>query len=448
VVSQNITHRLGQERVFLFFTLLGEVALLCFLYKYIQKGYITHTNVIIVSSLLIGFLLYLDKPSKIIGIIFFLLMFRCMSIFKGASLIKLISIPLLLLLLHLMNKEKIEWNLKNQYIAYYLIFLIMTCISALFTPNLSRGFKVLSHFIGPFVSGIFGYFMARYSLENHFRKAVQLLILTLLYITLTKYILSGLMNTNRLKWGSANANWIAAGEIIIISFFLYDFIFNKKKSSIPWIILTFLLLILTGSRSGVGASIIIMSYYSLRSSNSNKITNIFFICLLLIIGGYLVGTTPIHSHSKARAYKHLRTVDTSHRQSLLRDGIDSLPNMPLMGYGFGTWKYHGRRTNIKCHVMWLEMLLQIGWLGGLWFIFMCVKPLWSMWLNKTGLDDVDTIWNFYFITWLAFLLHANVHGAYQVNHYTWFLMASCYGFMDNFETKKVEILDSKRLPLL
>lgn len=382
------------------------------------------------SPFVIVFLLiYLNNSEKIIGLLFIFLFFRSSSILENVSIVKILSIPLFFLLLFNLRKENHQIsNFFGSYVKNSIIFLCLLGITVITSKNIDTSFKYFTHFIGPFISGLFGYALTRYTLNNKLCLAGKIITL-IIAIFILQYIFVEDISTIRLSIGSANANWIATPLILSSILFMYEYYYGNR-AYLKWILITFLLVVITGSRSAIAVMLIGNLYFITMAKGRKQFFKFasFFSILYMV---YYIAMNQLTEYQSSVGYQHILLTNVDERIYLIKDAFAGIKNMPFWGYGLGTRYYNSLHIGSRSHVMFLEILVQAGWLAGLWFVYFCIYPLLKLWFNKIKYKIVkDDSWQLYFILWFVLLLHANLHGTYYVNHYTWFVLAMSYGYID------------------
>jgi O-antigen ligase len=187
---------------------------------------------------------------------------------------------------------------------------------------------------------------------------------------------------------------MAYSAIIIIGFCLKEAGWSAKRKLFLFALTLplFLVLVSTGSRAGIGAFVIGMSFFFIPHRGSRRQVLAFGLTLATLIGVvYLVAMDPIASE---RWNRTIQEGETARRGDIYAAALDMIAEKPIFGWGgrdavdqlalrLGVLTKH-----IDAHNLILYLLIEVGFIGTIPFmiaICLCVRDAWKGRADRFGL---------------------------------------------------------------
>lgn len=195
------------------------------------------------------------------------------------------------------------------------------------------------------------------------------------------------------------ASFMTVAAIIIIGFCLKETGWSAKRKlflfamTIP----LFLVLVGTGSRSGIVSMVFAMSFYFVPHRGSKRQMLAFGVVLAAIAGiGFLVIMDPVASERWSRTVEG----DSTNRGDIYAAALDMFAERPIAGWGgkaaFGELGSRLGMTSghLDAHNAILYLLIEVGLLGTVPFLIalgLCARAAWKGRLDQYGLIPFQLI---------------------------------------------------------
>lgn len=202
----------------------------------------------------------------------------------------------------------------------------------------------------------------------------------------TEINLLGIANVNRVAMMSLTMSYFS---IMYTIFYKKNF---KKSSLIIWCSLVLLIVLLSGSRTGLISivAILVTIFYWKKITASKLRFNMYFISVILIIGlityivPYASDIIPNFKRLNMIAFDITGKELYSGREVLWKSAFELISRQPLFGYGAGAELKDFTNTTLTTHNLFLQILLQVGFIGLISFISFLLFIWQSFWKNKNN----------------------------------------------------------------
>jgi len=179
------------------------------------------------------------------------------------------------------------------------------------------------------------------------------------------------------------------------------------------------MLISAGSRTGLAAVVMgIILFVVFMKKHKNKTMTI-FVCGITLLGVcYLALTNPV---TAARLQDSVEEGHLSGRGLIYKSALDMIWEKPLLGWGAVENQFElGRRTGrgiCSPHNLYLRILLQVGFMGGVFFFIGLTLCVWSAWRGRASALGIIPF------VLIAVVLISNLSLDYLTRKVTWFVLA-------------------------
>lgn len=314
----------------------------------------------------------------------------------------------------------------------FFIFIIISLISTILSKNIE-----ISYFICKVLVNIFIFTII---LTNYVKNHNKIFIIINSFIGgafFNSLIIISELNVNsaqRLGATLGNENIIGILISIGVVFSCYMIIFLKKFLYIPLAIISFIAVLLTGSRTSL-IFCIIGIIFLLFCKVRKKIIKILLIsiCILiaLIIFYKIVMSNDVLYYIIGRRIEGLLNIfveggnvdkSTLMRQDMIKKGIEIFKEKPLLGYGHKNYSLISG-FNLYSHNNFIELLCSVGLIGIITYYSMYFLILIRLLKLKNQLK-----WPFIIINFIIFILGMSSVQYYQ--KYTYIILAVSYCIYD------------------
>ncbi|MBW7676616.1 O-antigen ligase family protein [Chryseobacterium chendengshani] len=341
----------------------------------------------------------------------FLLPFNAAA--EGMS--QLITIPYRILVLSLslviiftLFKERIKTNYWIKFLLFFWILYIARIIFDLsfrfddfFTSESKFLYYSFVFFISfvPFLSIVYSY---KYI---YFDKVLIYSVVLLVISMIASLFSDSMLEENSRLTGNIALNPISYGEVGAKAILLSGFLFYKYKSLFIKIILIgvialgFFTLGRAASRGPLLGMFIAVFFYLIATQRNlvkSIITLLMCSLLVIIFQNYIIDFIGFLSPTlKARVEASIYENDSSSRDELFTAGINQFLDHPLFGNYFVLYPESGK--GINTHNMVIDVLMSLGLIGGLFFIALLIKGIYSSYeliKEKSALNWVGSLFIF------------------------------------------------------
>jgi len=359
----------------------------------------------------------------------------------------------------LLQRKKIIFINNNDFLFFYFLFVIVCIISYFYSLE-----PVTSAIMIKTISLYFIFIVILVNYVDNYDKLKKLIkyfiysgIIASLYILFNFLYHYGFSHFFRL--GKVLGNQNAMGIIIGIAttFSFYFLIFEKKFLYIFPIIITAVMVLLTGSRTAlvfVVLNTIFLIYFKNRSSFKGKLRAVVLIFLLFLLSYYLIFNIPIFYTIIGRRVENYIDFFGSNgtnegsilmRNYMIKFGIEKFKEKPIFGWGIANYrvlldKDIGLRT--YAHNNYIELLVDVGTIGTIVYYLMYIFSLFKLKKIKIGIYEN---YKYLFISLFLSILIIGYSSIYYYNKHFYILLAmASVVICGKSNEKNIVIRDNKK----
>jgi len=337
----------------------------------------------------------------------------------------------------LLQRKKIIFINNNDFLFFYFLFIIICSISYFYSLEPAASaimLRTLSlYFI--FIVTLVNYVDDYDKLSKLIKYFIYSGIIASFYILFNFLHNYGLSRFYRLGGVLGNENTMGIIIGIATTFSFYLLVFEKKYLYIFPIIITSIMVLLTGSRTAlvfVVLNIIFLIYFKNRSSFKGKLKAVVLILLLFLLSYYLILNIPIFYTVMGRRVENILgffgNSGTNEGSILMRNymvkfGIEKFKEKPIFGWGIANYKVlldQDIRQRGYAHNNYIELLVDVGIIGMVVYYLMYIFGLFKLKKIKIGIYEN---YKYLFISLFLSILIIGYSSVYYYNKHFYILLA-------------------------
>ncbi len=350
----------------------------------------------------------------------------------------------------LLQRKKFIFINNNSFLLFYFLFITVCVISYFYSLESVTSvitIKTLSlYFI--FIVTLVNYVDDYDKLRKLIKYFIYSGIIASFYILFNFLYNYGFSHFFRLGGLLGNSNTIGIIIGVSTTFSFYFFVFEKKYFYIFPIIITFIMVLLTGSRTAlvfVVLNILFLIYFKNRSSFKGKLKAVILILLLFLLSYYLIFNIPIfYTVIGKRVENYIAIFSGSGtnegsilmRNYLIKFGIEKFKEKPIFGWGIANYRILlgqdiGRET--YAHNNYIELLVDVGTIGMVVYYLMYIFSLFKLKKIKIG---IYKNYKYLFISLFLSILIIGYSSIYYYNKHFYILLAMASVLIGRNSNKK------------
>jgi len=358
----------------------------------------------------------------------------------------------------LLQRKKFIFINNNDFLFFYLIFIIICIISYFYSLEsvtsaiMIKTLSLYFIFIVTLVNYVDDYDKLR-KLIKYFIYSGIIASLFILFNFLYNYGFSRFFRLGGLL-GNQNAMGIIIG--IATTFSFYFLVFEKKYLYIFPIIITAIMVLLTGSRTAlvfVFLNVLFLIYFKNRSTFKGKLKAVILILFLFLFSYYLMFNIPIFYTVIGRRVENtinffgnsgINESSTLMRNYMIKFGIEKFKEKPILGWGIANYRVLldqdiGRRG--YAHNNYIELLVDVGTIGMIVYYLMYIFSLFKLKKIEIG---IYKNYRYLFISLFLSILIIGYSSVYYYNKHFYILLAMASVLIGGKSNEKNIIIEDNK----